>query len=291
MIITCPECKTDYRVAAAALGIDGRKVKCRHCSHIWLAHANERAAGDDDAAPEEGGREDGRHPGKARADAAEENGTAAAEAEETLAEVKIDRGRDPEEAALRNMLAGAGLAARIGMDPDARAGRRLARRRKREEAGARGRGLGRPAIGIAAAAAVIALVLAGALAGRESLVRHLPGTARVFAALGYPVNLRGLEFQNVSFRTEIDNGVPVLAVSGQIVNVTDKTVAVPDIRFSLRNSTRHEVYHWTGRAEARQVTPDGHTAFLTRLASPPLAADHIQIYFVDPARRRVSGGF
>ena len=125
----------------------------------------------------------------------------------------------------------------------------------------------------------------------QGLVRHLPGTARIFAALGYPVNLRGLEFQNVSFRTEIDNGVPVLAVSGQIVNVTDKTVAVPDIRFSLRNATRHEVYHWTGRAEARDVVPDGRTNFLTRLASPPLAADHLQIHFVDSINRRVSGRY
>ena len=78
-------------------------------------------------------------------------------------------------------------------------------------------------------------------------------------------------------------------LSGDIVNVTSKPVQVPDIRFSLRNATRHEVYHWTGRAENGEVAPDGQTAFVTRLASPPLAADHLQIHFVDAGKRRLSG--
>jgi predicted Zn finger-like uncharacterized protein len=286
MIITCPECKTDYRVASAALGSDGRKVKCRHCSHIWLARANE-GAGEDHVEDQEPAEQ----PSAANEQAGVPEGEAVAQDREgdALAEVKIDRGRDPEEAALREMLSGAGLAAKIGMDSDKRTQRRLSLRRSKGESGARRGSIRNPAIGVAAAAAVIALLLAGALAGRESLVRHLPGTARIFAALGYPVNLRGLEFRNVTFRTEIDNGVPVLAVSGDIVNVTDKAVAVPDIRFSLRNASRHEVYHWTGRAESGEVAPDGGTAFLTRLASPPLAADHLQIHFVDPLHRRASG--
>lgn len=291
MIITCPECKTDYRVASAALGPSGRKVKCRHCSHIWLTHASADANQGGEAVPAGGGSAESPRREEEAATAPAEEAAAAADQDDTLAEVKVDRSRDPEEAALREMLSGAGLAEKIGLDGDSRAGRRLVLRRNRRQTGARGRRARNPAVAVAAVAAALALLVAGALSARESVVRHLPGTARIFAALGYPVNLRGLEFQNVTFRTEIDNGVPVLAVSGDIVNVTARTVRVPDIRYSLRNATRHEVYHWTGRAQAGEVAPEARTGFLTRLASPPLAADHLQIHFVDPAPRRVSSRY
>jgi len=35
MIITCGECKTQFAVPSAAIGTDGRKVKCSQCSHTW----------------------------------------------------------------------------------------------------------------------------------------------------------------------------------------------------------------------------------------------------------------
>ena len=279
MIITCPQCKTDYRVGDDALGPAGRKVKCKSCAHVWLAGAvaapgGKVAAGSGAAA-------------MAAVDGKAETGKGAAG--EPLAEFKIDRDRDPEEAALREMLSGAGLAQKIGLDVETAARRSLMSRRRKVNRAAGGKSGGNRAFKVAAVAAVLALACCGALAKREQVARLLPGTARSFASLGYPVNLRGLEFRNVTFRTEIDNGVPVLAVSGDIVNVTSKPVQVPDIRFSLRNATRHEVYHWTGRAENGEVAPDGQTAFVTRLASPPLAADHLQIHFVDAGKRRLSG--
>ena len=36
MIITCPECKTNFIVPNEAIKKEGRKVKCSKCSHNWL---------------------------------------------------------------------------------------------------------------------------------------------------------------------------------------------------------------------------------------------------------------
>lgn len=36
MILTCPECKTQYLLPSAAIPVDGRKVRCSSCRHVWL---------------------------------------------------------------------------------------------------------------------------------------------------------------------------------------------------------------------------------------------------------------
>ena len=35
MILTCPECKTQYAIPEGSIGDNGRKVKCSKCAHIW----------------------------------------------------------------------------------------------------------------------------------------------------------------------------------------------------------------------------------------------------------------
>ncbi len=53
---------------------------------------------------------------------------------------------------------------------------------------------------------------------RSNVVRWLPQTASLYAAIGLPVNLRGLIFANVTTERETHDGVEVLVVQGSIVN-------------------------------------------------------------------------
>src|SRR5262245_25109572 len=133
--------------------------------------------------------------------------------------------------------------------------------------------------GIAAAIVVLVAALGGIVLGRSKIVQIAPQTASLFSAVGLPVNLRGLVFDNVRTTGEVHEGVPVLIVEGTIVNVTDKTVEVPRLRFAMRNRGGQEIYAWTS-VTGRSILAPGETAtFRTRLASPPGEGREVVVRF------------
>ena len=116
---------------------------------------------------------------------------------------------------------------------------------------------------------VFAAVLLSALNWRAAVVRHFPQTASLYAAVGLPVNLRGLFFEKVRSTAEVHDGVTVLIIEGTIVNLTTRTLEVPRLRLSLRNSVGHEVYAWTALPPKSTVGSGNGLPFRARLASPP----------------------
>ena len=64
-------------------------------------------------------------------------------------------------------------------------------------------------------------------------------------------------------------GMPVLVIEGDIVNVARTAVDVPRMRFAVRNSAGLEVYAWTAQPTQQTLTIGEAAPFRTRLASPP----------------------
>jgi predicted Zn finger-like uncharacterized protein len=136
-----------------------------------------------------------------------------------------------------------------------------------------------PQLGMPAAIAALAAILIGLIVGRVEVVRFAPQTASLFAAIGLPVNLRGLTWENVRTTGEMHEGVPVLIVEGAIRNINTKTVEVPRLRFALRSPVGHEIYAWTTVTGRSILAPGETAAFRTRLASPPTEARDVIIRF------------
>ena len=130
------------------------------------------------------------------------------------------------------------------------------------------------------AAIVVLLALDASIVGwRADIVRLLPQTASLYAAVGLPVNLRGLSFQNIHMSRLEHEGVGLLVLEGSIVNIAARPVEVPRLRFAVHNEARHEIYAWTMRPPRSILGPGDTLAFRSRLASPPLDARKVQVRF------------
>jgi hypothetical protein len=133
--------------------------------------------------------------------------------------------------------------------------------------------------GLPAAIVVLLALNAGIVGWRADIVRLLPQTASLYAAVGLPVNLRGLSFQNIHMSRLEHEGVGLLVLEGSIVNIAARPVEVPRLRFAVHNEARHEIYAWTMRPPRSILGPGDTLAFRSRLASPPLDARKVQVRF------------
>jgi len=114
---------------------------------------------------------------------------------------------------------------------------------------------------------------------RDEVVRYLPQTASVFAAIGLPVNLRHLTFENVKISKDAQNGVNVLIVEGTIVSTAKNPITVPRLRFAARDAVGQEIYTWTALPSRSVLGPGEKLEFRSRLASPPADARNVMVRF------------
>jgi hypothetical protein len=116
---------------------------------------------------------------------------------------------------------------------------------------------------------------------REDVVKIAPQTVSLFAALGLPVNLRGLSFSNIATVSETHDGLPVLVVTGDIVSSAPQTSDVPRLRLSIRNAQGEEIHAWTAAARRSVLTPGETLEFRARLVSPPPDGHDVVVRFIN----------
>jgi predicted Zn finger-like uncharacterized protein len=297
MRIVCPSCQTSYEVSAASLGTEGRQVRCVRCKDVWQATPAE----DDAAEPA------GMTAAAASAQYRRGAGTSlptddpwAQAAEEAVQDGAVDpnlaaraadrsavRFEDPPPVAAEPP-AGDWDAAFTAPDApplapaaehqptpeniESFAARRARRERLRNQ----------PKSHVPRPGTVIVLLLAalGALIGwRSDVVRVMPGTASLFAAIGLPVNLRGLALTDVTTTKESHDGATILVVQGTITNISRQPRDVPRIRLAMRNDKGAVVYTWTSLPERTTLAPGDSEPFQTRLASPPPEGRVVEVRF------------
>lgn len=262
MLLTCPSCETSFRVKPDVLGPAGRTVRCARCHASWFA----MPAGIE------------REPAMAEAPASEAASTSSLVPandpvfwREPLAESEAApslvpdifpdmRPAPPEQA---------GEAVEVERKPARRALPPRPAPRKSSRKG----------LGVAILAAAGALVVA-AIAARASVVRAIPDLAGVYAAAGLPVNLRGLEFREVRTSSETQDGIAVLVIEGEVVNVAKHAVEVPRVRLAVLGASGQELYSWTALLPRSTLSEDEKVPFRSRLASPPSEGREVLVRFL-----------
>ncbi|MDI3470308.1 MAG: Zinc finger-containing protein [Pseudolabrys sp.] len=279
MLIVCPSCTTSYNIDPASLGAAGRTVRCARCKTSWfatgpnatvsdfvadvIAEAELRAAGASAASP-----------------AAADDGFSRPDHDTDYEEPSIGNGVImPDDApSIVPPMSDAGDPAADADEGFAARRERLAARRKTRRKSSKW--------------TAVILVLLGfnvALVGaRSEVVRYVPQTASLFAAIGLPVNLRHLNFQDIKISKDEHDGVSVLSIAGTIVSQSSQPVDVPPLRFAVRNASGQEIYVWTTRPGRSILEPGQKLAFHSRLASPPADASDLMVRFAGAGEARAA---
>ena len=296
MLIVCPNCATSYMIDPSALGSGGRTVRCARCKSTWFAGwqkppPNLNAFVDGVIAEAEG------KASPAPAARAATAGRDAPAAADDFGGEPAEPSRKPEPAARtstphhrRRWLNPSRWRTRppwcprssmsrcpdAGGESDSDDIETYAARRQRLQARRR---QSRRSSRWTAIVLVLFAVNVALIGARNEVVRYLPQTASLFAAIGLPVNLRHLNFENVHISKELQDGVNILVVEGTIVSTASKPVAVPRLRFAARDAAGQEVYVWTALPSRSILGPGERLEFHSRLASPPADAKNVLVRF------------
>lgn len=252
MQLDCPSCAASFEVNPAALEPNGRTVRCTECKTTWFVPAPSLALAGD--MPEEA---------PAPMPVPEVTAEDRADHQALAAEVKIVEAESPPLAV---------------EEPEAPLPPPLPRRKTVARAVSPARPRRQSPLGLAAVA--LAVILVFGVVNRQAIVRAAPEMARLYAAIGFPVNLRGLEFQNVHTRQEIQDGVTVLVIEGEVENVVGRAVELPRVRLAVIGENSAELYSWTALLPRSILYPHERVPFRSRLASPPAAGKEIVIRFL-----------
>lgn len=133
-------------------------------------------------------------------------------------------------------------------------------------------------------AAVILVIGGAAVSYRQDIATLWPQSASLYSTLGLNVNARGIAFADVTRRYETEDGQTVLAITGNIVNVSGRELPVPPIRVTLSDEGKRELYHWNFTPDVATLRAGQSSAFLTRMSNPPEGARHMELRFADGAK-------
>jgi predicted Zn finger-like uncharacterized protein len=278
MDIACPTCAATYEIDDGSVGETGRKVRCAACGTVWRAFQDQpsliistpppaaipdvpivanpppMAPSEADVAPSES---------FPRNDAA----FSAEPAESTPNDAFATGGPEPD------------AVAEAEAEPPPARKAKLVKGAPAKKAGA-GSGLKRlvswPALVVAATSGI----LGSAYAFREPIVRLAPQSAALYAAVGLPVNLRGIEIRGVKSRMIDDGGVNVLVIEGELASVAKERQVVPRLRFAVIGEKGQEIYVWSAQADKAQLQPGEAMPFRRRLAAPPVDGKDVSVRFL-----------
>ena len=148
-------------------------------------------------------------------------------------------------------------------------------------AGATGRGLARVLWGVLVVA--VAGVIGGGVVWRDDVVWLWPPAQAVYRLAGLktaPASA-GLAVRNITWEAIRRGGVTVLAVRGEVSNMSSSVREVPQLRGHLFDDKDRELQRWTFSAPEGRLLPGENVVFSTELENPAAGAMRLIIVFDD----------
>ncbi|WP_428250099.1 DUF3426 domain-containing protein [Ferrovibrio sp.] len=115
---------------------------------------------------------------------------------------------------------------------------------------------------------LLGAVLGGGYAARTELVGMYPPLAKVYEKVGIhvePAKWLGVELHSLKSAVVLDGGESKIEVSGEVVNVSDRTRPVPPIRVTMRGAAGKELNAYTLTLEDDKVAAGARLTFSVKL--------------------------
>lgn len=282
MILTCPACGTQYVVKDGAIPAQGRQVRCASCKHSWHQDPEPLELGDQEEVetiveatmiePRSGPEAEERAYAAAMGDEApvEETSEDPADyrpADPTEDEPVDDRTIEPEPAMIEERerapepeWSGEPEAEALQDDDFSPFAHRELHEPKRRS----------PALLVLLAALLIAAIAAGFWFLAPPEWKQRIGIA---GAGETPLQL----MMTHSDRQKLASGNELLAVTGRVINPTEKSQPVPPIQAQLRSRSGQLVYSWTIAPPARVLPPGASATFNSAEVNVPAGGDELTI--------------
>jgi predicted Zn finger-like uncharacterized protein len=262
MQLSCPACHTAFHVEPSALGAEGRTVRCVRCRNTWFARIDDLT--DSPALAEimaEGEADE-------FSVAMEPPAPALIQPvvpwnDMVMVEVPSGPSIVPTSADISVPSIQSGPAFPNFASPKLRIAKRSVRETR-----------------LGVVALLLGVIAVIGLTAREPLVRAVPGLASFYAAIGLPVNLRGIEFSELRTSSEVQDGTPVLVIEGDLVNPSRYTRDLPRLRLGVQAADGRELYSWTALLPRETLLGRESFTFRSRLASPPEGSERITVRFL-----------
>jgi predicted Zn finger-like uncharacterized protein len=277
VMIACPHCGTRYQVPFATIGSDGREVQCAQCGKSWHATATvvPPAPVDPDILfPKDETALD-------FAFETEEKAVAPATFPHP-ASLPLD---PDHERTLADIRAAIAPKAKRGNSIDPKAlskAKESFTRRQKSVVGKLPLARMRRTARMSALVLLISMLVLG-FSLRTDLVSWFPQLAGLYAAIGLPVNIVGLEFRDSKTINTLREGKIVMQISARIRSIASRPVEVPPVLVSLLNDKGQAVYEWTVTPSIAEMDPGEMMDFTTEVNSPPDGAVSVRLSFATKA--------
>jgi predicted Zn finger-like uncharacterized protein len=285
MILTCPNCGTQYVVKEGAIPPQGRQVRCANCKHSW--HQDPEAASEMELQSSMETEAEARDKDESLAEATVIDPRSGPEAEErAYEEAMMEEAapepiseREPESAAMPDPetaphveLPIAGEPSAVAIDwtepPESEAqDDEFSPFPAPDETQPKGRS---PLLTI-----LFIVILVGALAAAFWFFAPAEWKARVGLG-GMGASPLALVTTHMD-RQRLESGNELLTVTGRVINPTAKEQAVPPLQAQLKNSAGKVVYSWTIAPPARTLPPGASASFNSAEVNVPPGGDELTI--------------
>lgn len=264
LVLTCPNCATRYVASSEGFMPPGRAVRCSRCQHTWFQDVSAPEAYEtlyeeyeDDLGP---------------APAPDDRGFSSIDQFDEPFSEEIGRTHDEYDRSSGRSVVDEfrETMPRFSTEPDYE----LPERR-------RGSRVVSALVGLLGTVAVLGVLAAGTWYFRPQIVALIPQTEALYALLPVEQATSDYDLQNTGYIEAMEEGRQVLIVSGEVVNQTDKPIAVPVVQVTVRTIAGRDLDQWKFKPRGGEIEPGEARYFETRRLNPPEGAQRLHLIIVE----------